>query len=135
MNGTYSDIGIVVPNSARSGDTVNVEARIRNLCGYNLSINPSGQAGPIPLWFGRVPKEAAPGETLYWYDSFIMPDEDVLVIVYSWYLGLDGEWHPDDSVEKTVSLTKIAPAGCLPVIIGVAALIAIVAIAVGSVLF
>lgn len=135
MAGTYTEIAIVVPSSARAGDTVNVEARITNLSGYDLSMNPSGQAGPTALWFGRAPKDAAPGETLYWYDSFIMPGEDVSVIVHSWYLGAEGVWHPDDSVEKLVSFSELAPAGCLPVVAGVALLIAIVAIAAVKVLF
>lgn len=126
MAGLYTQISIVAPSSAQAGATVNVEARITNLCDYDLSMNPSGQVGPTPLWFGRAPKEAAPGETLSWYDSFIMPDEDVSVLVHSWYLGDDGEWHPDDSVEKIVSSKEVVLAGCLPqIIIGVAILAAI----------
>jgi len=135
LAGTHTEISIVVPSSARAGDTVNVEAKIKNLSGSDLGMNPSGQAGPTALWFGSAPKYASPGQTLSWDDSFIMPNEDVSVTVYSWYLGLDGVWHPDDNVEKIVSLGVIAPAGCVPVVAGAATLIAIVAIALVRVLF
>lgn len=135
MAGIYTEISVVAPPSAQAGDTVNVEARIKNLYDFNINMNPSGQVGPTPLWFGSTPKDAAPGETLSWYDSFIMPDEDVLVSVHSWYLGIDGEWHPDDHVEVVVTFKELAPAGCLPVVLGVAVLATFVALAVAGVLF
>lgn len=124
MAGLYTQVAVVAPSSARAGVKVNVQARITNLYSQSLSLNPSGQAGSTPLWFGKAPKVAAPGETLSWYDSFVMPSEPVTLLVYSWYLKADGEWSPDDSVEKVISPKAVAPAGCLPQVIPLMAILA-----------
>lgn len=108
MAGTYSDIWIVAPNSARAGDTVNVEARIRNLHDYAINLTATmGRVNGEVLRFGAIHKVVGAGETESWYDSFIMPDSGVLVSVESWYLGVDGVWHSDDRDEKSIALAGV----------------------------
>ena len=107
--GQYSDIvEIIAPLSAVAGSTVNVEVRIKNLCSYaiNLTATKGRMDGDI-LRFGSVHRVVSAGQTASWYDSFIMPGDDVLVSVESWYEGSDGIWRSDDYTEKEIGLYSV----------------------------
>ena len=109
MSGKYSDIWLVAPGSAIPGSTVVVEAKIKNLCAYAISlIATMGRVNGTELRFGAEHKIVGAGETASWSDSFIMPDKDVRVYVESWYKGTDNSWYSDDSAEKNVSSSKVA---------------------------
>ena len=102
MAGLYTEISIVAPNSARVGEMVNVEARIKNLLDYAFSITATmGRVNGEVLRFGATLKVVGAGETESWYDSFIMPDRGVIVSVESWYEGAD-RWYSDDRAEKAI---------------------------------
>lgn len=108
MAGLYSDIAIVAPSSAQAGETVNVEARITNLYDFAIYLTATmGRVNGEVLRFGTIHKVVGAGETESWYDSFIMPDRDVVVSVESWYLGTDDVWHSDDRAEKAIALAAI----------------------------
>ena len=110
MAGLYSDISIVAPNNAQAGDTVNVEARIRNLHDFAINLTATmGRVNGEVLRFGAIHKVVGAGETESWYDSFIMPNSGVVVSVESWYLGTDGIWHSDDRAEIAIALEVEAP--------------------------
>lgn len=102
--GQYSDIvSIVAPSSAVPGSTVNVEVRIKNLCSYAVNLTATkGRMDGLVLRFGAIHRVVSAGQTTSWYDSFIMPDDDVLVSVESWYEGSDGIWRSDDYAEKEI---------------------------------
>jgi len=109
MAGLYTEISIVAPSSARAGEIVNVEARIRNLLDYAFNITATmGRVNGEVLRFGAIHKVVGAGETESWYDSFIMPDKDVVVSVESWFEWADG-WYSDDRTEKTIALEVVAP--------------------------
>lgn len=107
--GQYSDItSIIVLSSAVAGSTVNVEVRIKNLCSYAINLTATkGRANDEILRFGPSQKVVGAGQTASWHDSFIMPNKDVTVSVESWYEGVSGTWHSDDSAEKKVSLSSV----------------------------
>lgn len=108
MVGNFSDIWIVAVSSAKEGDIVEIEARIKNLCDYAISLTATiGRVNSEVLHFGAIHKIVGSGQTEYWYDSFVMPNEDVVVSVESWYKGTDNIWHSDDRDEKVISLTEI----------------------------
>lgn len=110
MVGNYSDISIVAPDSAQEGEAVGVEARIKNLCDYAISLTATiGRVDGEVLRFGAIHKVVNAGETEYWHDSFVMPGKDVVVSVESWYEGIDGVWYPDDRDEKAISLAVLVP--------------------------
>ena len=108
MPGNFSDIWIVAPNSARAGETVYVEARIRNLCDFAISLTATmGRVNGEVLRFGAVHKIVGAGETESWYDSFTMPERGVVVSVESWYKGIDDVWYSDDRDERAIALEGI----------------------------
>lgn len=101
--GGYSDIWLVTPSSAEAGITVTVLAYIKNLCDYPINLTATmGRVNGEVLRFGTVHKVVDAGQTEFWYDSFIMPDHDVIVSVESWYEGTGGIWYSDDRDEKTI---------------------------------
>ncbi|GAI13246.1 unnamed protein product, partial [marine sediment metagenome] len=113
MAGTYTDISIVAPDDAQVGDTVNVEARIKNLWDGTINLTATmGRADDTVLRFGAIHKFVRAGETESWYDSFIMTCKGVVVSVESWYKAEDGNWYSDDRAEKVVAL-QTPPGGYL----------------------
>ena len=109
MAGKYSDIWLVASSNAAPGNTVVVEAKIKNLCAYAISLMATmGRVDGTVLQFGAEHKIVGAGETASWSDSFVMPDEDVKVYVESWYEGTDNAWHSDDSDEKSISSSVAA---------------------------
>ncbi|MBA7714860.1 hypothetical protein ES703_123892 [subsurface metagenome] len=110
MAGTYSEISIIAPSSAQAGETVNVEARIRNLCDFAINLTATmGRVNGEVLRFGAIHKVVGAGETESWYDSFIMPDRGIVVSVESWYLATDEAWYSDDRAEIAIALEVVAP--------------------------
>jgi hypothetical protein len=107
--GQYSDIvEIVTLSSAVAGSVVNVEVRIKNLCSYAINLTATkGRIDGTVLRFGSVHRVVNAGQTASWYDSFNMPDDDVVVSVESWYEGSDGIWRSDDYAEKQISLYSV----------------------------
>lgn len=105
MAGNYSQISIVGPVSAEKGSTVEIEARITNTYYGAIWLTATkGRVNGTVMRFGAIHKIVAAGATESWYDSFIMPDADVLVAVESWYKGIDDKWHTDDRTTKGITL-------------------------------
>ena len=67
MAGTYSEVDIVAPSSAIAGETVNVEARIRNLHSFTIHLTATkGRVDDTVLRFGAIHKWVGAGETESW---------------------------------------------------------------------
>jgi len=49
----------------------------------------------------------AVGDTYDFAGSFIMPNSAVTIHIYSYWLGSDGYWHPDDEMTKVVDLALV----------------------------
>ncbi len=107
--GLYSDIvAIIAPANAVAGSTVDVEVRIKNLCGYAINLTATkGQVNDMILRFGPVHRGVGAGQIASWYDSFVMPDEEVTISVESWYEGTSGTWQSDGYAEKDVELYSV----------------------------
>ncbi len=54
-------------------------------------------------------KNINPGATEQFQGSFTMPDESVILYLWSYWYGADSSWHSDDEYTKSISLKEIAP--------------------------
>jgi len=99
---------IVAPSSARAGETVNIEVRVKNIAPYAIYITVTGRVNGLDLGFNNIYYSVPPGGIQSFYDAFIMPSRDVTVIAWSWY-KIDG-WpeEPDDEKTKDVNLAELA---------------------------
>jgi len=107
----YTSISIVAPISAKEGERVPVEARIRNLTSYDIEATATiGRMDGTVLRFGAIHKWLSPGQTKSWYDSFIMPNKGVAVYVESWtpMPELGGVWRTDNRAGVSIDL-EVAP--------------------------
>ncbi len=107
MPGTYTDIvEIVAPSSARSGELVNIVAKVKNLYNDAIYISTSGKYDNII--FNLYPEYAAvgAGATYSFSGSFPMPNKGVRVYVWSYYW--DGtEWRQDDEGYVDIALAEV----------------------------
>jgi len=108
MAGTYTEILIMVPTTAKAGAVVAVEARITNLCGDVISALPgfSSVNGMqlFPGAFDELVQTIRIGETASWHDSFMMPESDASIHAESWFEGAGLALHKDDEVDAAISL-------------------------------
>ena len=108
--GQYTDITIVVPSSAEVGTKVEVEVKVYNKWTGQLHLTVTGNADGIDLFFSNISMWVSPGQTISWYDSFIMPNKDVRLSVWSWFEAGDGQWYADDGKYKDIDKTEPTPA-------------------------
>lgn len=108
MAGTYTEILIMAPTTAKAGSVVAVEARITNLCGDVISALPGfSSVNGTPLFpgtFDELVQTIRMGETASWHDSFIMPESDASLHAESWFEGAGMALHKDDEVDAVISL-------------------------------
>lgn len=107
MTGTYTQIvDIVAPSSARAGELVNVEAKVRNLYDGAIYISTSGKYDNII--FTLYPEYAAvgAGATYSFSGSFIMPNKGVRVYVWSYYWNGE-QWRLDDEAYVDIALAEV----------------------------
>lgn len=109
MAGTYSHIFTAGPVSAEKGSIVEIEAKIRNLHSSAIWLQAKGRVNGTSLLFGSVSKIVAAGAIESWYDRFVMPGQDVLVTVVSFYWGTDSKWHSDDEATRNITLLAEQP--------------------------
>ena len=105
--GNYTQIGILAPDKAPSGSTVEVEISLKNTYSATIHIWPGSTrynttvfhvydaAGLMHVWVDA-------GAIHSWFGSFTMPNNSVTLKVESWYEAVDG-WHADYSVTQTIS--------------------------------
>jgi len=104
----YADIvEIAAPGEAVPGSRVDITVRIKNLYPSAIGVMAGGalEYGVSP-WPGiTFPDNSANvdgGATHSFSGYFTMPDSDVKLHAYSYYYGVDGYWHFDDEMVKTV---------------------------------
>ncbi len=112
MTGAYTEIvEIIVPSQAVSGETVNIEVRVKNLHTGPSNITVTGSVNGLTLHFGSVYHTVPAGSIQSFYDAFIMPDRSVRVYAWSWYWG-DNDWQVvgegDDEAYKDIVLPEEA---------------------------
>lgn len=111
MTGTHTEIvEIIAPDSASPGDLVTVEVRVKKLYWDWLPITVWGWIGygitwvcfdPEYKWFRPEDTEPFP-----FTHSFIMPNDDVWVYVWSYY-GPNGDWIIDDFGQVKIALAEV----------------------------
>lgn len=109
--GPYTKIvEIIAPDSALAGEIVPVTFRIKNLWMATIPIWAVGVLDS-ELTFIRWEVFWVPaGETYSYSGSFTMPDRDVVIHAYTYFMAEDGYQYLDDSASKNVNLLEVAPA-------------------------
>lgn len=106
MTGTYTEIlDVVVPSSAKVGDIVTAEVKVKNLHSAPVYITVTGDVDGSVLYFGGLYHTVAAGVTQSFYDTFIMPSNGVRLYAFSFYYGDDGQWKEDDNSYADIALT------------------------------
>ncbi|MBA7675318.1 hypothetical protein ES703_83548 [subsurface metagenome] len=105
--GKYTQVEIVVPDSASAGEMVPVTIKVTNTWSYQFAVY--GEALYNSEWgFDTEDRWIYPGETLSFSGSFTMPDRDITIHAYSYVLdgelGLPEGWHRDAEGKKSVAL-------------------------------
>jgi len=109
MAGAYTEIvEIVAPGSARTGQRVDIEVRVKNLYGAPIYITVTGIVDDLALYFGSVYYSVAPGGIQSFYDAFYMPQRSVSLSVASFY-WTGAEWQRDDERRVDIALAELAP--------------------------
>jgi len=106
--GAYTEIiSIIAPDSARAGETVNVEVRIKNIWTATLHMYCVALPDSLFRFIDWQDAWVGPGQTRSFYGAFIMGGGAVTINAYSYYEGVDGYLYFDDSKSKTVSLAVV----------------------------
>ena len=106
MPGTYTDIvEIVAPSSARAGQWVDVTIKVKNIWTDYVGVWTAGIYDSAELFIDFEDWIPA-GSTHEYMGGFIMPNRDVTIHAYTYYLAEDG-YHFDDEAEKAVSLEEV----------------------------
>ncbi|MBA7596435.1 hypothetical protein ES703_03405 [subsurface metagenome] len=101
--GAYTEITeIVAPSSAKAGDWVAVTIKVKNIWTDYVGVWTTGIYDSAELIIDFEDWIPA-GSTHEYMGGFIMPDRDVTIHAYTYYLAVDG-YRFDDEAEKRVSL-------------------------------
>jgi len=101
--GAYTEITeIVAPSSAKVGDWVDVTIKVKNIWATTVGVWTLGLYNSVERLIDFEDWIPA-GSTHEYMGAFIMPDRDVTIHAYTYYLAEDG-YRFDDEAEKRVSL-------------------------------
>ena len=101
--GAYTEITeIVAPSSAKAGDWVGVTIKVKNIWSADVGVWTTGIYDSEELFIDFEDWIPA-GSTHEYMGAFIMPDRDVTIHAYTYFLAEDG-YRYDDEAEKRVSL-------------------------------
>ena len=108
MAGTYTQIlEIVAPSSAKAGDWVAVTIKVKNIWTDYVGVWTAGIYDSAERFIDFEDWIPA-GSTHEYMGGFIMPDRNITIHAYTYYLAADG-YHFDDEAEKRVSLAVAPP--------------------------
>lgn len=128
-----TELIIVAPSSARAASEVDIEITIENISNEDINAVPGFltiDGVDVPRFGIEDLRWLPPGQSCIWERSFIMPEKSVTVYVESWWENSQA-LHKDNEAQQVVSLTTVARAGCLPLVLfGLAILAAIAAVTV-----
>ena len=104
----YAEIvGLIAqPSEASAGDKVNIQVNVRNLYSTPIYISVSGKYNNTIFYLSPESQSVNAGWTSYFGGSFIMPDDDVRVYVWSSY-WTGTEWYLDDEAHIDIDLVSI----------------------------
>lgn len=109
----YADItGLNAPSQAVSGSRVDLSAVVKNIYSYPVSLKVTTtleyNGG---YWTGIViPTDSATvaSQASYTFSGyFYMPSVSVVIHIYSYWYGSDGQWHFDDEMTRPVTLASV----------------------------
>lgn len=116
MTGLWTDIvKITAPESASSGQTVNVSVEIKNLLSYASYIATSALVDGSFIYFTPSKALVQPGASKVFTSSFAMPNKEVTLAVTS-YLVFEGEWGDEwysDDQQSVIIALEVAVAGTI----------------------
>jgi len=107
--GSYTEIGVVIaPEEANPGQTIQVVFNINNL--YTETIAIAATAIYDSTEFSIFPDYAwvDPGIPHSFNGSFVMPDKDTTVTIYSFY-WIGNDWRDDDTKQVTIRVITLEP--------------------------
>jgi len=108
MAGTFTEITLIdAPSSAVAGEQVAVSIIIKNLYTDTIHVSCVGVLDSVDRFIDWKDFWIPAGYTHLFAGSFTMPDRDVTIHGYSYYEGVDGNWHSDDEASKDVSLGEV----------------------------
>jgi len=108
MAGAYTEIAeVTAPSSAAAGSAVSVQVQVKNTHSYGIYVTVTGAVNGTLLYFGGVYHEIAPGASASFTDSFIMPNESVVLDVASFYWSEQQTWIEDDHASTTIALSGV----------------------------
>jgi len=108
----YADIiDLASPLQAASGDEVDFTTVVQNTYSYPIGVKVTAaleyNGG---LWTGIIiPQDVAniDAQATYTFSGyFSMPDKTVIIHIYSYWYGADGQWYVDDEMTRVVSLAS-----------------------------
>jgi len=116
VTGLWTDIvKITAPESASSGQTVNVSVDIKNLLSYAFPIAASALVNGSFIYFTPSKALTQPGASSRFSSSFVMPDHDVTLTITTYFV-VEGEWgdewYPDDKQSVVIAL-EVPAAGSI----------------------
>jgi hypothetical protein len=107
--GTYTEIvEVVAPGSARAGERVDIEVRVKNLHTGPIYITVIGIVDDLALYFGSVYYSVPAGGIQSFYDVFVMPEKSVRLSVASFY-WTGTKWYRDDERQVDITLAELVP--------------------------
>lgn len=114
----YADIiEIVAPSEAVEGSRVDITVRIKNLAsvpGAIMAVAFHSAQGSGEYIEGLYPEQqwynVPAGATQSFPGYFTMPSVNITITAKSYYWGADSQWHFDDQMNKSVSVTQLTPA-------------------------
>jgi len=93
---------------ASPGESVVVSVRLKNLGGQGLYLSVSGVWDSSQLVFSPSSAWAEYLQTAYFLSGFTMPNKDVKVTAYGWWLN-GSQWVNDTWLDKDLLLQASAP--------------------------
>lgn len=107
MSGTYTEIiFIICPSSASPGSRVDVTARVKNLYTTPIYLSCSAKYNDTIFYLFPEYLTASPGTVYSFEGSFIMPNNDVRVHIWSFF-WTGTEWYQDDYAYKDISVSEV----------------------------
>jgi hypothetical protein len=107
--GTYTEITeIAAPSSARAGQKVDIEVKVKNLYSAPVYITVTGVVSGTELYFGSIYYAVPALGMQSFYDSFVMPNKSVRLTAASFY-WTGSEWYKDDERYVDIALAELVP--------------------------
>jgi Cys-rich repeat protein len=97
-------VSISAPSSAAAGEEVEVTVRIKNIYTTTFSVACIAVRDTVDRFIDWETYNISPGSTHSFTGSFIMPDSDCEINVFSYYYGVDGYWHYDTEDSRDVDI-------------------------------